>query len=118
MKSSVLFTLAGTVCCLTGLASAQVASTSAAAPAKSVGGNEGVGFVDNCGDAPVVGVGTYSFDTAAASNDYAGTCGQSGTAGDLWITYLAASTGLASVSTCSTRLGSMPPSRTYSAVPT
>jgi hypothetical protein len=101
MKSSVLFALAGTVCCLSGLASAQVASTSAAAPAKQIGGgNEGVGFVDDCGSASTVGVGTYGFDTADATNDFAATCGASDTAGDKWIKYLAASTGLATVATC------------------
>ena len=94
MKSSVLFALAGTVCCLSGLASAQVFTTASKAPAKQIGGgHEGVGFVDNCGSAPTVGVGNYSFDTSSATNDYAGTCGVTASAGDVWIKYLAASTG-------------------------
>jgi hypothetical protein len=100
MKTSVLFTLAGTVCCLASVASAQVLSTSNRAPAKQPGGTEGVGFVDNCGDAASVGVGTYSFDLNTATNDYAGTCGGTGSAADQWLKFTAAQDGLVTVSTC------------------
>ena len=116
MKSSVLFALAGTVCCLAGVASAQVTPTSpvgqtksavrattsgvAVTPAKSTGHTEGTGFVDDCGSAPTVAEGTYAFDTSAATNDFAGLCGLTDTAPDMWVRYVATDTGLATATAC------------------
>jgi len=55
---------------------------------------------DNCASATVVGTGTFPYDLVGASNDFAGPCGDTGTAEDVWFSFTAPNAGLFTVSTC------------------
>jgi len=55
---------------------------------------------NNCASATPVSTGTFSFTTIGATNDFAGTCGFSATSPDVWFSYTASCTGIATVSTC------------------
>ncbi len=62
------------------------------------GGGGPVG--DTCGTAPIVNEGTHPYNLAGATNDWAGSCGATGTAEDVWLRYVATQTGTCTVSTC------------------
>jgi hypothetical protein len=55
---------------------------------------------DACSSATPVGDGSYAFDTTGATNDYAGTCGASGTSPDVWFLWTCGASGTATVNTC------------------
>jgi hypothetical protein len=55
---------------------------------------------DNCANAIAVGDGTFNYTTIGATNDYAGSCGSSGAAPDVWFLYTASCSGTATVTTC------------------
>jgi len=55
---------------------------------------------DNCASAFLVGPGTYSGTTVAATNDGASNCGSSTTSPDVWYRYIAPGTGTITVDTC------------------
>ena len=68
---------------------------------KDLGFSARVAASDNCADAPAVGTGeTITFDTATATNDYAGTCGGTATARDVWAKVVAAADSTITISTC------------------
>ncbi len=56
---------------------------------------------DNCAQAEAIaGGGTFAFDTTAATNDFAGTCGASATSPDVWFAYTPSVSGTAAIATC------------------
>jgi hypothetical protein len=55
---------------------------------------------DNCNSATVVNEGTHAYDLFGATNDWAGSCGASTAAEDVWFEYQATQTGNATVTTC------------------
>ncbi|MBC7772554.1 MAG: hypothetical protein H7210_08685, partial [Pyrinomonadaceae bacterium] len=60
---------------------------------------------DNCASATNVGDGTHNYDLTCATNDWAGTCGATGAAEDVWYRYTASCSGTANVSTCGLTAG-------------
>ncbi len=60
----------------------------------------GANAEDDCAAAPEVGPGTFGFDTGSATNDFAGTCGSSDAAPDVWLKYVPTVDGVATVETC------------------
>ncbi|QOI99120.1 MAG: hypothetical protein HRU70_00890 [Phycisphaeraceae bacterium] len=55
---------------------------------------------DSCFDAPEVAPGIHNYDLTGASNDYAGTCGATSTAEDVWLKFTAPENGELTVETC------------------
>src|SRR5688572_13219861 len=55
---------------------------------------------DGCTEAPTVGEGVFPYDLNNATNDFAGTCGSTTTAEDVWYRYVPTCTGTAVVETC------------------
>ncbi len=56
---------------------------------------------DDCASAPAVSAGgTYPFNVANASNDFAGSCGVTASAGDVWYQFTAPRGGLFTAETC------------------
>jgi len=55
---------------------------------------------DACSAPEAVGDGSFNFDTSAATNDGAGTCGASGASPDVWYLYTAPVDGCAVIETC------------------
>jgi hypothetical protein len=72
-----------------------------AQPVKEIGFGQRAVATDGCADAPLVGNGdTIDFDTNTASNDYAGTCGGSGTSPDVWARVAVTENSTVTISTC------------------
>lgn len=55
---------------------------------------------DHCDEAFVIGEGTYTFDNTQATSDFAGSCGSTQQARDVWWMYMPSATGTATWSTC------------------
>jgi hypothetical protein len=60
---------------------------------------------DVCANAPTVGEGTFDYDLNGASNDWAGSCGATGSAQDVWFRYVPSGSGTATASTCGLTTG-------------
>ncbi len=67
-----------------GFANSFITGSAAVTTAPRGGGGGGN---DNCADATVVTAGTYDYDLNSASNDFAGSCGASGSSPDVWYKY-------------------------------